>query len=332
MKHSSIPYGASLLLVLAACGSKPDIEPLPKTPKGLDKVDMTVPADNPITPAKAHLGKLLFFDKRLSSNGSMSCQTCHLHEHGWTNGEASSTKVNGDKNSRNSPSLYNVGYQPKFYWDGRKDTLEGNILAAWKGHMGADPDAMAKTLNGVAGYKTLFEKAFPSAGATGETMVKALATFVRTLRSGNSAYDRGVMSADAKAGQTLFDTRCGSCHTRGTGLFTDNLFHNVGIGMDKPNPDIGRGKFDKNKIGAFKTPSLRSVAKTGPYFHDGSVKTLREAVSIMAKGGVENEHLDSILKTLRKLPPVTEKEIDQLVAFLEALTSNEPFTAPTLPQ
>lgn len=318
-------------LTLAGCGpGAASVPQLPATPKGLEGQKLNIPTDNPLTAEKAQLGKMLFFDKRLSKDGSMSCQTCHLHEMAWTDGNALSKKVDGSMNTRNSPSLYNVGYQPHFYWDGRAETMEKNVEAAWKGHMGGDPDAMAKKLAGIPAYVDAFKAAFNEA-PSGANMVKALTSFVRTLQSGDSPADKGTLSDAAKRGQTHFTARCSMCHV--PPLYTDFQFHNVGVGDAK---DTGRFKVmpePKNPAmtGAFKTPTLRGAARSAPYFHDGSVATLREAVALMAKGGNDNEHLDPILKGMKAMPALTDKDIDDLVEFVKALDSSEPFTAPKLP-
>ncbi len=318
-----------LTLVALGCTSEVSaVRSLAQTPKGLEAAKLNIPADNALTAEKAALGKTLFFDKRLSKDGSMSCQTCHVHEKAWSDGLDVSPKVDGSKNTRNSPSLYNVGYQPHFYWDGRAATMEGNVEAAWKSHMGGDPDGMAKALAGIPAYVAAFKMAFDAA-PTGATIVQALTSFVRTLQSGGSAYDLGTMSAAAKRGEMVFSARCASCHT--PPLFTEHLFHNVGVGDGK---DIGRLKLEpenKARTGAFKTPTLRGAARSGPYFHDGSVATLREAVAIMAKGGNDGEHLDPILKAYKTLPALAEADVDDLVEFVKALDSTEKFEAPKAP-
>lgn len=345
-------------LSLAGCGGEASAESgtiteLPPVPVGLDApgLELIVPPDNPLTAAKADLGKKLFFDARLSWNGKVSCSTCHLHEKGWSNGERFSVKANGKRNSRNSPTLYNVGYHTMLYWDGRAPTLEKNILAAWKGHMlaapegqkGSTPEAKAEELGAIAGYEQAFRKAFDAA-PSGEAIVKALASYVRILRSGNSPWDRyehgdkSAVSQDAIDGHAIFMGKggCVACHT--PPLYTDRIFHNVGIGMDAENPDLGRynaiksdpsiDEATKERMkGAFKTPTLRSVTKSGPYFHDGSAATLEEAVRTMAGGGKDNPHKDPLLAD-RKL---TDEEIGKLLAFLRALESPEPFVPPKLP-
>src|SRR5215510_10676659 len=160
----------------AAPAPKPDVGPLG---------EMAVPADNPITPEKVELGKKLFFDTRLSKTGKMSCESCHLPDKGWADGQQFSTKADGTKNTRHTPTLYNVGYFKQWYWDGRAATLEGQVTAAWKGQMGGDPDAVAMTLNGIDAYKSDFQKVF-NGPATGANISKAIAAFVRTILSKDS--------------------------------------------------------------------------------------------------------------------------------------------------
>jgi cytochrome c peroxidase len=287
---------------------------------------------------------MLFFDKRLGKDGKMSCETCHLPEKGWTDGTQFSVKADGKPNTRNTPTLYNAGFYNPWYWDGRAATLEAQILAAWKGQMGADEAAVAMTLNGIEGYKTAFQGAM-GGEATPDNIVKALATFVRTLRSEDSPWDKydgtsetqdkSAVSDVARAGFEVFrKAECGLCHM--PPLYSDKDFHNTGIGMNKENPDMGRGKIlaDRKdpgadaKMGAFKTPSLRSVAETAPYFHDGSVKTLDEAVTLMLKGGVDNPHKDEKLKAFEATPA----QKGALVEFLKALSPTPTkFERPTLP-
>ncbi len=314
----------------AAAPTKPGV---PESPLGLP--EMKVPPENPLTPEKIALGKQLFFDKRLSRDGSASCETCHLHEKGWTDGLALSPKVGGALNTRHTPTLYNVGYLQSWYWDGRAPTLEKQIEAAWKSQMGAEPAEIAKRLAAIEGYRTQFEKIFGRA-PTPDDVVAALASFVRTLRSGNSPWDRyehgdeSAVSKDAIEGYRVFTevAQCSLCHA--PPFYFDTLFHNVGIGMDRPEPDLGRGAITKKPEdrGAFKTPGLRSSTKTAPYFHDGSVATLEEAVALMVKGGIPNENLAPKLKP-REL---TKEQFDQLLAFLRALESDEPFERPALPE
>lgn len=323
-----------LLPLLAACGgnsagaSAADANIL-RAPLGLAGRNLVAADGNELTAAKAVLGKALFFDTRLSASGKMSCASCHHADKAFTDGVAFSTKDNGGKNTRNSPTMYNVGYYPDLYWDGRTHGLEENVPAAWKGQLGGKPEEVAKTLNGIAGYKQMFQAAF-GAEASEQNIVQALSSFLRTLRTGNSLFDQEKLSKQAQAGKDLFMGKAGCvvCHT--PPLFTDTIFHNVGIGMSAENPDLGRFNKTKNDAdkGKFKTPTLRDVAKTGPWFHDGSATTLRDAVKTMAMGGIANDNKDPLLMDKK----LSDEEIDQLVAFLESLSGDVPFTAPDLPK
>ena len=307
-----------------------------KPPRGLESMAIPVPDDNAMTPGKIALGEQLFFDKRLSKTKQMSCETCHVPKKGWTDGLALSPRFDGSMNTRHTPTLYGVAYYPNLYWDGRASGLEAQILAAWRSQMGADPEAMAKELDGIPAYKTAFEREL-GGPPTGDRIVKALAAFVRTIHAGDTAFDRmkqddaSLKKTAAGRGFLVFrDTaKCTLCHL--PPLFSDTLFHNVGIGFDKPTPDMGRGKIvsdaaakagkpapqdAQSLMGAFKTPSLRGVALTGPYFHDGRAKTLEEAMDLMLKGGIPNKHLDEKLKAW----PVTAAQRRDLLAFLNSLT------------
>lgn len=357
MKPTRIIVLATLLALASCAGSEPakkDEAPPPppaapptdiKVPTGIE--DMVVPADNPITPEKVELGKMLFFDKRLGKDGKMSCETCHLPEKGWTDGKALSAKFDGSLNTRHTPTLYNVGFYTSWYWDGRAATLEGQINAAWGGQMGvsdaAAKEAVAMTLNGIEGYKMAFNSAM-GGDATPDRIVKALATFVRTLRSEDSAWDKyekgdkSAVSEEVVKGFEVFSStdkaQCTLCHVPPT--YTDKTFHNVGIGTDKEKPDAGRGKILADKqdpgadamTGAFKTPTMRSITDTAPYFHDGRAKTLDEAVTLMLKGGIPNAKKDEKL-TERK---ISAEEKKALMAFLKAISPTPAkFERPKLP-
>jgi len=350
-----------LALIVSACGNnaeKPAAEKAAApaapaaTPVNLDLVALPpvpTPPDNPLTAEKVALGKQLFFDKRLSKTGEMSCETCHLPDKGWADGKQFSTKFDGSLNTRHTPTLYNVGYYKEWYWDGRAKTLEGQITAAWKGQMGGDTAAVATTLNGIEGYKTGFQKAF-GAPASEANIAQALASFVRTIISDGSAWDRyekgdkAAVSEDVVKGFDVFSNtdkaNCTLCHL--PPLYTDTLFHNVGVGFDKPNPDLGRGKIladaaaasggnadeAKKLNGAFKTPTMRSVTEHPPYFHNGQAATLEEAVDFLLKGGNKNPNLDEKLKPRK----ITAQERTQLLAFIKSLTPEQkPFERPQLP-
>lgn len=353
-----------ILSLLAACGSKQtaatpaaapvtQANPAPKqepakqepakqdafpAPLGLESAELIVDPKDPITADKVALGKVLFFDPRLSANGQMACVTCHPQDKAWTDGTQFSAKFDGSKNTRNTPTVLNVGYYDKLYWDGRAPSLEKNIVAAWKNQMGGKPEDVAKALDAIPAYKEMFQKAF-GAAASEDTIGRALGAFLRTLRSGNSAFDRWVTKKDPNAltaaqqdGFRLFAGKAGCIVCHMPSLFSDRNFHNTGIGMDAAKPDPGAGgekaRNDPKFLGAFKTPSLRNVAKTAPYFHDGSVATLRDAVKFMAGGGKDNPNKDPLMID-RKL---SDQEIDQIVAFLESLNGEDTFTPPSVPK
>jgi len=315
-------------------------------PRGLQDQPMEVPADNPITTGKLKLGEQLFFDKRLSKTGKMSCETCHVPEKGWADGLALSPKFDGSVNTRHTPTLYEVAFYPDLYWDGRAKGLEAQILAAWKGQMGADPDQIAKDLEAIPGYKAAFGKELGGL-PSGDRVVKALATFVRTIHAGDTPWDRLAPKArdtsEAGKGFKVFSevASCTNCHL--PPVLSDGLFHNVGIGFDKEKPDLGRGAIlqaaaqkgsrpltaeEQKLMGAFKTPTLRGIALSGPYFHDGRAKTLDEAVDTVLKGGIKNDRLDEKLQP--KMLTVVQRK--QLFAFLNSLTPQaKAYRRPQLP-
>ncbi len=308
-----------------------------------------IPADNPQTADKVALGKQLYFDRRLSADGTRSCYDCHLVEHGLTDGKPVAEGALGRVLTRSSPTLWNIAYHDEFYWDGRSGSLEAQARAAWTGgNMGADADTVVGELNAVPGYHDQFQEVF-GGPATPENVVQAIAAFEREVfYCGDTAYDRwrrgesAAVSDRAQRGAELFtaDAGCAACHS-GV-LFTDRKYHNVGIGMDAEEPDLGRGRVteedacsttaDEPCQGAFKTPTLRDISKSAPYFHDGSVVTLEEAVRLMASGGIDNPWIDRDELQDREL---NEEQIGDLVAFLETLDcehGSEIFQRPSLPE
>jgi cytochrome c peroxidase len=303
---------------------------LPAQPAGLP--DMEDSKENPTTKEKAALGYLLFFDKRLSRDDSMACAACHFADKAFTDGRAVSPKVGGGMNTRNAPTMLNVGYHQTFYWDGRMPTLEKVSGAAWKGQLGAeDKAAIAAKLNQAPKYRAHFQRAFQS-DATPDNVEMALAAYLRTLKSGNAPWDKfeagdqTAVSKEAQKGFEVFrDAGCSLCHV--PPLYTDARYHNVGIGMDKPEAERDQGQKvatkDDKDLGKFKTPSLRDLQDTGPYFHDGSAATLDEAIDLMLAGGKKNPNLDENLKP-KKLKPADRKA---LKAFLESLKGEHTYTA-----
>jgi len=318
----------------------PEILPLPGETSSYAPIGryepMRIPDDNPITAEKAALGRQLFFDPRLSGDGSRSCYSCHLNDKGLSDGRPTAIGAFEKKLTRNSPTLWNIGYHAELYWDGRSKGLEAQALAAWKGgNMGAsDPQPIVEKLNGIAGYRRQFEHVF-GGPSTAESVAKALASYMRTIVSRDTPWDRhvsgeeGAVSDAAGRGFEVFrKSKCDQCHSGS--LFSDQQYHNVGIGMAAGEPDVGRLKVSQRKedTGAFKTPTLRDVTDSAPYFHDGSVATLEEAVKIMAGGGIENPLLDRANLSKTEL---TAAELSDLIEFLKALDEPGELAVPRLP-
>jgi len=284
------------------------------------------PADNPYSKQKVELGRLLYFDKRLSADGSVSCASCHHPKFAFSDGNNVSTGIKGQKGGRSAPTVFNRAYSLAQFWDGRAGTLEEQAKGPMANpiEMGNTHEAIVAKLRDIPGYRTRFKAVFGTDTIEIDHVAKAIATFERTVLSGNSVYDQyksGVkkaMTAQQVKGMQLFfgKARCDACH-EGVN-FTTNAYHNLGIGTDKPNPDAGRYVVTKKDEdwGAFKTPTLREAARTAPYMHDGSLKTLEEVVDFYDKGGIPNRNLD---KSIRQLHLTAEEKKD-LVAFLKALS------------
>jgi cytochrome c peroxidase len=317
-------------------GFTPEIQPLPAQLTTYEP--MSIPADNPMTPEKVALGRQLFFDERLSIDGSKSCYSCHVCEHGLTDGLPKAIGPGNKQLPRSSPTLWNIGYHKQFYWDGRSGSLEAQAMAAWKGGnmgVGEKTGEIVAKINALQDYKAQFQKVFQS-DATPENMMQAISAYERTIISGDTAWDRWkagdntAISMSAYRGWNIFQAiRCNNCHD-GV-LFTDQQYHNIGIGMDQKEPDPGRGKVTNKPedTGAFKTPTLRDIARSAPYFHDGSAKTLEEAVDIMLGGGKENPYVDKKNLQPHKLLP---EQREDLLNFLRSLSVDCKITKPPLPQ
>jgi len=312
---------------------KPEILPLPAQLSTYEA--MPIPADNPMTPEKVALGRQLFFDERLSGDGTRSCYSCHVCEKGLTDGLAKAVGAFNKQLPRSSPTLWNIGYHKEFYWDGRSPSLEKQAMAAWTGaNMGAKADEIVAKLNAIEGYHSQFHNVF-GGDATPDRIVQAIAAFERTIISGNTAWDRyragdqSALSESAVRGWNVFQAiKCTNCHD-GV-LLTDQQYHNVGIGMDQKEPDVGRFKVTNNQqdTGAFKTPTLRDISKSAPYFHDGSTATLEQAVDIMLGGGKPNQYLDK--KNLEKHDVLPDQRA-ALLDFLKSLDVDCNLKKPPLP-
>ncbi len=293
------------------------------------------PADNQPNPDRIDLGKTLFFDPRLSGNGSLSCFSCHMPELGWSDRKNVSIGMNGKPMARNSPSLINAAYNTgPTMWAGQKKNLEDQVSGPF-----ANPDIMAtdipkllKTLNETPAYKAKFDKAYPGEAIDMATVAKALANFERTIISRDSKFDQWLdgkaMTPPQLRGLTLFTGKaaCAVCHL--PPFFTDNGFHNIGMASK----DIGRNKVKPLPIllGAFKTPQLRDVAYKAPYMHDGSLKTLMDVVEHYNKGG-DTPGTGTVSPLIKPLN-LSQAEKEDLVAFLQALSGpQQQMSAPTLP-
>lgn len=294
------------------------------------------PAENAPTPERIALGKMLFFDPRLSGDGSMSCGTCHNPQFGWSDGLPTAVGNMSEILDRATPTIVNTAYNSIQMWDGRKRTLEDQAMGPMEAakEMNMNVKRLFEWMNRSEGYKTAFAKAYPGEKIDSMTLSKAMATYERTIVSNTSPFDSW-LKGDAKAmtaqqvnGFKLFNTKakCVVCHSAPN--FTDNGFHNIGLpSYGKPEPDMGRYAIKPIKVmkGAFKTPTLRDISMTAPYFHDGSSATLMDVVNHYNTAGVVKTDLSPNIHELG----LTEDEKKDIVAFMRALTS--PQVAVTLP-
>jgi len=296
-------------------------------PLGLQASAAYVPDDNPPTPARVALGRLLYFDTRLSKDATVSCATCHDPGHGFAEPRRTSVGVGSQVGARNAPTVLNRLFSAEQFWDGRAADLEeqakGPLINPIEMSM-ASHDVVVGVVRSVPGYAPLFEDAFGSTEVTIDRIAKAIASYERTVLTGDSPFDRhaagaaSAMSESAKRGMALFNgaANCVTCHAGFN--FTDESYHNLGVGMDAPTPDLGRYEVTKADVdrGAFKTPTLRNVTETAPYMHDGSEATLAAVVEFYDQGGRPNKWLSKEMRPLG----LSEQQRSDLVAFLEALT------------
>lgn len=285
--------------------------------------------DKPITKERVELGRLLYFDTRLSFDNTISCATCHHPNLGWSDEGPTSIGIRGQKGGRNAPMVLNTLFVAPQFWDGREPDLEGQAKGPITNpiEMGMpDHDTAVKKIAAIKGYGSYFKAAFGDERVDIGRIADAIAAFERTVVSGNSPFDRwkagdaSAMSESAIRGEELFRTKakCTQCHVGA--VFSDNAFHNLGVGCSGDAcTDWGRWEISKqseNEKGAFKTPSLRNIAQSPPYMHDGSEKTLREVVQLYNRGGNPNKWKSPLIFPLN----LTDPEVDDVVAFLEALT------------
>ena len=300
----------------------PSFRFLLEPPQGLPP--MPKPVGYEPTEPMFDLGRRLFHDGILSRDRSVSCATCHPQKSGFASPERLPLGIDGQRAVRHAPALWNRGYTTRQRWDGGTETLEAFVLEpiADQREMGHTVAAAVQRLQENDDYRVAFEAAFgkqPDA----LSLRRALATFVRGIVAGDAPYDRflagdvGAMTAEQRHGQWIFESKggCWKCHT--PPLFTDEAFHNTGVGVVDGKAEPGRAKVtgDDSDTGRWKTPTLRGVRLTAPFMHDGSLQTLEDVVAFYARGGNANPHLDRKMKPLE----LSEKERTSLVAFLRSL-------------
>lgn len=286
-------------------------------------VSIPFPADNPYSPQKVLLGKMLFFDTRLSRDSNLNCASCHSPSFGWEVPFSTAIGAGGRPLGRHAPTVLNQAWGAAYFWDGRAPTLEAQAAGPIEApaEMDLPLTKAVERLNAVEGYRKAFDAAFPNQGITPDTITKALATFERTLVTPDTAFDRWVhgdknaVSASAKRGFSLFvgKARCASCHTGWN--FTDGKFHDIGLETD----DLGRAGVTGNAADAyaFKTPSLREIAARAPYMHKGQISTLEEVVMHYVSGGVARPTRSAFAAPVS----LSSEEVKELLSFMHTLSS-----------
>jgi cytochrome c peroxidase len=310
-------------------------------PLGLQADAAYIPDNNPLTQAKIDLGRKLYFDTRLSKDGTISCATCHDPDKGFSDNRPVSTGIAGQSGARNAPTVMNRLFSKEQFWDGRAADLEAQALGPVQNpiEMGHTLEGMIANLQAVQMYAGEFATAFGSPGINADRVGQAIASYERTVLAGNAPFDRyqagdkTAMSESAVRGMAIFDdAERGNCVTCHAGFnFTDESYHNLGVGMDKRIPDLGRYVVTKQDFdkGAFKTPTLRNITQSPPYMHDGSDTTLQAVIDFYDKGGIKNEWQSKEIHPLQ----LSDQDKADLVAFLESLTGEVSGTErPTLPK
>ncbi len=301
------------------------------------------PEDNPYSAAKKQLGKMLFFDARLSETGQIACASCHNPELAWTDNITRSLGHDRQSNKRNSMTIKNVAFAHTLFWDGRAKSLEhqASFPISDSKEMNTENNVAVNRIAKVEGYKTLFKNAFGDDEVTLDRILNSIATFERTIISRNSKFDRFIngkkdlFTDEEVLGLHIFRTkaRCINCHN--TPYFSDNQFHNDGQALfGAKDEDFGRYNHTQNKddLGKFKTPTLREISKTGPWMHHGHFPSLLDVVEFYNLGNpapIQKKYLgvgrDSLIPTtsplLKKLD-LTKHEINALIAFMETLSTN----------
>lgn len=329
-----------LLILLFACSNQDDVyinKPLDfQVPSNFPALVYNI-ALNPPTVKGFELGKKLFYDGRLSSDGLVSCGFCHIQEDAFTHhGHAFSHGVGDNIGTRNTPSIQNLGFQTAFMYDGATTHLDLQPIIPLVNpvEMNGDLTAIVAMMKADKTYKKLFKEAFTDGSVNSENMLKALSQFMLMVTSSNSKFDRfrrnevgGSFTMEEVAGYSLFNAKCASCHA--TDLMTDNSYRNNGLAVNPLLNDVGRFRVteEASDYYKFKVPSLRNVEKTAPYMHDGRFGTLKSVLNHYASGVVRSTTLDPILNQNERLGiPLSDTEKTQLIAFLKTLTDNQYLT------
>lgn len=294
------------------------------------------PDNNPYSSVKAALGKMLFFDPRVSRDQNMNCASCHNPSFGWETPTSKSLGAQAVQLPRHSPTTLNMAWlEDAYFWDGRATTLEEQAKGPIENplEMNFTMPELVERLKKVEGYRYWFDKAFPSEGLNSDTILKAIATFERTIISTESPFDKWVkgdetaISDQAKKGFEIYNgkAKCVACHQGWN--FTDNQFHDIGLPDEE---DEGRYIItgDSEDLHAFKTPTLRDITQRAPFMHDGSIEDLDAVVEHYNQGGVKRDSLSPFLTPLN----LTQQEKDALVAFMKTLTGPDMIVSlPVLP-
>ncbi|MDV6235957.1 cytochrome c peroxidase [Leptospira ellisii] len=305
--------------------------------KPVETVSYPYPPDNRPTPERILLGKTLFFDPIVSGSNWISCASCHNPGLGWSDGLKTAVGHNMKILGKNTPTILNGAFGNKMFWDGRADNLEAQALGpiASPDEMNQNLEELILELKNIRGYRELFAKAYPKEDISAVTVGKAIANFERTVLSSESPYDlwikgdKAAISESAQRGYSLFNSKakCVACHQGEQ--FSDNGFHNIGLKSNRK--ETGRFALVPVKAmkGAFKTPGLRDVARTGPYMHDGSYTTLEEVIEHYDRGGDEPFNLDPNMAALN----LTTQEKADLVEFMKSLSGKmAQISIPELPR
>lgn len=292
---------------------------------------------NPPTEKGFELGKKLFYDGRLSSDGLISCGFCHIQEDAFTHhGHTFSHGVGDNIGTRNTPSIQNLGYQTAFMYDGATTHLDLQPIIPLTSvvEMNGNLMAIVAVMKSDKTYPKLFQQAFTDGEINTENMLKALSQFMLMVTSSNSKFDKyrrnetgGTFTSDEAAGYALFNSKCASCHA--TDLMTDNSYRNNGLAINPQINDVGRFRVTQlaTDYYKFKVPSLRNVEKTAPYMHDGRFGTLESVLNHYASGVLNSATLDSVLNQNENLGiPMSDSQKMQLIAFLKTLTDNQYLT------